>query len=248
MTEGSTHFGFSEIPLQEKVYRVKEVFDSVVDRYDLMNDLMSLGTHRFWKWFAVHKLRLHPGDRVLDVAAGTGDLSKLCHARVGTEGRVVVCDINGRMLEKGRQLFVDKGLLQGFDWVQANAEHLPFPDHHFNAATIGFGIRNVTDIEAAAREMVRVLRPGGQFMCLEFSRVALPFLRPLYDMYSFNILPELGQWVASDRDSYQYLVESIRRFPPQEEFAELLERSGLGGVRYHNLSAGVVAVHTGYKV
>lgn len=244
----TTHFGFSEIPLTEKVGKVKEIFDSVAKNYDLMNDLMSLGVHRLWKRYAIRRLRLRPGNRLLDVAGGTGDLARLMHKQLDGQGEIVIYDINAAMLEQGRIRLTDEGCVSGIQWVQGNAEQLPFPDHHFHAVTIGFGIRNVTQIETALREVVRVLRPGGQFMCLEFSQIALPLLRPIYETYSFNVLPEIGHWVAKDRDAYQYLVESIRRFPDQERFKSMLEEAGLYQVRYHNLTGGVAAVHIGYKV
>ncbi len=249
MTESATtHFGFSEIPFADKVNRVGQVFDSVAGKYDLMNDLMSLGIHRLWKRFAVRRLRIKPGQRILDVAGGTGDLACLMHDRLQGDGSVVVYDINASMLDQGRERLTDDGYVSGVEWVQGNAEDLPFPDNTFHVATIGFGIRNVTQIDAAFREMVRVLRPGGQLLCLEFSHIAIPFLEPFYEAYSFKVLPEIGHWVAKDRDAYQYLVESIRRFPDQEDLKELLQECGLGGVRYHNLSNGVAAVHVGRKV
>ncbi|MBF0439921.1 MAG: bifunctional demethylmenaquinone methyltransferase/2-methoxy-6-polyprenyl-1,4-benzoquinol methylase UbiE [Magnetococcales bacterium] len=244
----TTHFGFSEIPLTEKVEKVRKVFDSVAKNYDLMNDLMSMGVHRLWKQFAIRRMRIRPGDRLLDVAGGTGDLARLMHKQLDGRGDIVIYDINAAMLEQGRVRLADEGVVSGIQWVQGNAENLPFPDNSFHAATIGFGIRNVTQIDAALREMVRVLRPGGQFMCLEFSQVALPFLRPIYETYSFKVLPEIGHWVAKDRDAYQYLVESIRRFPNQETFQSMLEEAGLYRVHYHNLTGGVAAVHIGYKV
>ncbi|MBF0188200.1 MAG: bifunctional demethylmenaquinone methyltransferase/2-methoxy-6-polyprenyl-1,4-benzoquinol methylase UbiE [Magnetococcales bacterium] len=244
----TTHFGFSEIPLPDKVHKVREVFDSVAENYDLMNDLMSMGVHRVWKRYTVHKMRLRPGDRALDMAGGTGDLTRLMSDVVGEKGRVTLCDINESMVLKGRDVLTDKGLLSKVDWTIGNAEQIPLADNQYHVAVIGFGIRNVTDIDAALREMVRVLRPGGQFVCLEFSRVAIPFLRPFYDMYSFKVLPEIGARVANDRDSYQYLVESIRRFPTQDEFKEKLEAAGLSQVTYYNVSAGIAAVHIGYKV
>jgi demethylmenaquinone methyltransferase / 2-methoxy-6-polyprenyl-1,4-benzoquinol methylase len=244
----TTHFGFTDIPFTDKVGRVREVFDSVSDKYDLMNDLMSLGVHRLWKQFAVRRLRINPGDRILDVAGGTGDLARLMHQRLDGQGDVTIYDINGSMLRRGREKLTDLGLVSGIEWVQGNAEELPFPDNTFHTATIGFGIRNVTQIEVAIKEMARVLRPGGQFLCLEFSKLALPFLQPAYDAYSFKILPEIGHYITQDRDSYQYLVESIRRFPDQETLKSMLEDSGLHGVRYHNLSMGVAAIHFGRKV
>lgn len=244
----TTHFGFSEIPFADKVKRVGRIFDSVADNYDLMNDLMSLGIHRLWKRFAIRRLRIKPGQRILDVAGGTGDLACLMHDRLAGDGSVVIFDINANMLERGRERLADDGHVAGVEWVRGNAEELPFPDNSFHVVTIGFGIRNVTQIDAAVREMVRVLRPGGQFMCLEFSHIAIPFLEPVYDAYSFKLLPELGHWVAKDREAYQYLVESIRRFPDQETFKTLLTECGLGSVRYHNLSNGVAAVHIGQKV
>ncbi|MBF0123885.1 MAG: bifunctional demethylmenaquinone methyltransferase/2-methoxy-6-polyprenyl-1,4-benzoquinol methylase UbiE [Magnetococcales bacterium] len=246
--EATTHFGFNNIPVAEKVVRVRHVFDSVSKRYDLMNDLMSLGIHRLWKRYAVHKMRLQPNQRLLDVASGTGDLARLMMRRMDDRGQVVLCDINGSMLQQGRHKMTNIGMVAGMTWVQGNAESLPFPDHCFHAVTIGFGIRNVTHMEQAITEMVRVLRPGGQFLCLEFSQLAIPWLQPLYDVYSFKVLPEIGQWVARDRAAYQYLVESIRRFPNQQQFSTLLSKNGLGQVRYDNLSAGIAAIHTGYKV
>lgn len=244
----TTHFGFRDIPVGQKVQRVREVFDSVADNYDLMNDLMSLGVHRLWKRSAVGRLRVRSGDAVLDLAGGTGDLARLTLDRMRGEGRVVICDINGAMLEVGRRRLTDAGLVAGLEWVQGNAERLPFADHSFQAVTIGFGIRNVTHMEAAFAEMLRVLRPGGQLMCLEFSHLAIPWLQPLYDAYSFKVLPEVGHWVAKDRDSYQYLVESIRRFPDQEGLKAMLEGVGFHQVSWHNLSAGIAAIHLGYKV
>ncbi len=244
----TTHFGFTDIPFHEKVGRVREVFDSVADKYDLMNDLMSFGVHRLWKQFAVRRLRINPGDRLLDVAGGTGDLARLMHPRLEGRGDVTIYDINANMLDTGREKLTNQGMVAGVEWVQGNAEELPFPDNTFHTVTIGFGIRNVTQIDAAFREMVRVMRPGGQFLCLEFSKLAVPMLQPVYDTYSFKILPEIGHYVTQDRDSYQYLVESIRRFPEQEELKSMLEECGLHGVRFHNLSLGVAAIHFGRKV
>ncbi|MBF0192291.1 MAG: bifunctional demethylmenaquinone methyltransferase/2-methoxy-6-polyprenyl-1,4-benzoquinol methylase UbiE [Magnetococcales bacterium] len=244
----TTHFGFSEIPLNEKVHKVRQVFDSVAQNYDLMNDLMSMGIHRLWKKFAIRRLRIKPGDHLLDVAGGTGDLARLMHEKIQGQGDITIYDINAAMLEQGRSRLADQGCVSGIRWVQGNAEVLPFPDNTFHAVTIGFGIRNVTQIELALAEMTRVLRPGGQFLCLEFSHVALPFLKPLYETYSFKVLPEIGHWVAKDRDAYQYLVESIRRFPDQTRFQAMMEEAGLFQVRYHNLTGGVAAVHVGYKV
>ncbi|MBF0419229.1 MAG: bifunctional demethylmenaquinone methyltransferase/2-methoxy-6-polyprenyl-1,4-benzoquinol methylase UbiE [Magnetococcales bacterium] len=243
----TTHFGFSEIPVHEKITRVRQVFDSVVDKYDLMNDLMSLGIHRLWKRYAIRRLRIRPGQQILDVAGGTGDLTRLMHPRLQGNGRIVVYDLNDNMLALGRSRLMDRGVVQGVEWIQGNAEELPFANNTFHIATIGFGIRNCTQIETAIREMVRVLKPGGEFLCLEFSKMAVTPLQPLYDAYSFKVLPELGNWVAKDRDSYQYLVESIRRFPDQQTFATLLQDNGLSGVRFHNLSGGIAAVHHGWK-
>lgn len=247
-SDPTTHFGFSEIPLNEKMGRVRGIFDSVVDKYDLMNDLMSLGIHRLWKRYAMRRLRIRPGHQILDVAGGTGDLTRLMHPRLQGQGRIVVYDLNDNMLKLGRSRLTDFGVISGVEWIQGNAEELPFPTNTFNVTSIGFGIRNVTQIEVAIQEMVRVLKPGGEFLCLEFSKMSISLLQPLYDAYSFNVLPELGHWIAKDRDSYQYLVESIRRFPDQQTFATLLQDNGLSGVRYHNLSGGIAAVHHGWKV
>jgi demethylmenaquinone methyltransferase / 2-methoxy-6-polyprenyl-1,4-benzoquinol methylase len=243
MTE-KTHFGFEEIAETEKKGRVRGVFDSVADRYDLMNDLMSVGLHRLWKRFAVDATRVRPGMRVLDLAGGTGDLARLFAERVGAGGTVVLTDINGAMLARGRDRMFDEGRI--VPAVQCDAEKLPFAGGRFDCVSIAFGLRNVTHKEAALAEMSRVLKPGGVAVVLEFSRIAAP-LAPAYDWYSFNVLPRLGKLVAGDDASYRYLAESIRMHPDQAALKAMMERSGFDRVEVHNLTAGVVAVHLGYK-
>jgi demethylmenaquinone methyltransferase / 2-methoxy-6-polyprenyl-1,4-benzoquinol methylase len=243
MTE-KTHFGFEEVAETEKRGRVRGVFDSVADRYDLMNDLMSVGLHRLWKRFAVDATRVRPGMRVLDLAGGTGDLARLFAERVGAGGTVVLTDINGAMLARGRDRMVDEGRI--VPAVQCDAEKLPFAGGRFDCVSIAFGLRNVTHKEAALAEMSRVLKPGGVAVVLEFSRIAAP-LAPAYDWYSFNVLPRLGKLVAGDDASYRYLAESIRMHPDQAALKAMMERSGFDRVEVHNLTAGVVAVHLGYK-
>jgi demethylmenaquinone methyltransferase/2-methoxy-6-polyprenyl-1,4-benzoquinol methylase len=241
----STHFGFQQVDEQEKARRVGAVFDSVAPRYDLMNDLMSAGLHRVWKRAALERSAVRPGDRVLDVAGGTGDLSRLFAGRVGPQGTVVLSDINRGMLMQGRDRLNDAGLL--VPAVQCDAERLPFPDGWFDCVCIGFGLRNVTRKERALEEMVRVLRPGGRLLVLEFSRVWKP-LAPLYDLFSFQVLPRLGKAVAGDAQSYRYLAESIRMHPDQEELKRMMQAAGLEQVDYLNLAAGVVALHRGYRL
>jgi demethylmenaquinone methyltransferase/2-methoxy-6-polyprenyl-1,4-benzoquinol methylase len=243
MTE-RTHFGFEEIAETEKQGRVRGVFDSVVDRYDLMNDLMSAGLHRLWKRFAVDATRVRAGMRVLDIAGGTGDVARLFAERVGAGGTIVLTDINGAMLARGRDRMVDEGRI--VPAVQCDAEKLPFASGWFDCVSIAFGLRNVTHKEAALAEMSRVLKPGGVAVVLEFSRIAAP-LAPAYDWYSFTVLPRLGKLVAGDDASYRYLAESIRMHPDQAALKALMERSGFDRVEVHNLTAGVVAVHLGYK-
>ncbi len=242
-----THFGFREVPVEEKSRLVRSVFDSVAERYDLMNDLMSFGLHRVWKRYLVGTAGVRAGDRVLDLAGGTGDIAALLRERVGDQGQVTLADINGAMLRVGRDRLLDRGLLKGIDWVQADAQCLPFPDASFDLVTIGFGLRNVTDKDRALAEMWRVLRPGGRLLVLEFSAVRAAPVRPLYDLYSFQILPRVGRLVAGDEDSYRYLAESIRRHPPQAELAAMLETAGFERVSVRNLMFGVVAVHSGYR-
>jgi demethylmenaquinone methyltransferase/2-methoxy-6-polyprenyl-1,4-benzoquinol methylase len=242
---GSTHFGFEQVDEQDKARRVGAVFDSVAPRYDLMNDLMSAGLHRVWKRAALERSGVRPGERVLDVAGGTGDLSRLFAGRVGAGGSVVLSDVNRAMLARGRDRLADAGVL--IPVVQCNAERLPFPDAWFDCVCIGFGLRNVTRKERALAEMTRVLRPGGRLLVLEFSRVWKP-LEPLYDLYSFRVLPRLGQSVLGDADSYRYLAESIRVHPDQETLKHMMEEAGLAQVDYLNLAAGVVALHRGYRL
>ena len=242
----TTHFGYREVAVQDKSRLVHEVFESVADNYDLMNDLMSLGVHRFWKRYFVTTSGLGRGDRVLDLAGGTGDISALLSRRVGSTGRVLLTDINPAMLRVGRQRLEDRGLVGNIDYALANAEALPFRDGLFDGVTIAFGLRNVTDKDRALREMHRVLKPGGKALILEFSRVHPPLLSKLYDSYSFGVLPVLGRLVAQDADSYQYLAESIRKHPGQDELAAMMREAGFTGVRYQNLSAGVVAIHGGF--
>jgi demethylmenaquinone methyltransferase/2-methoxy-6-polyprenyl-1,4-benzoquinol methylase len=244
----TTHFGFRDVPVGEKQKLVGEVFSSVAANYDLMNDLMSLGIHRAWKRYFVATAQVGKGDRVLDLAGGTGDIAALLKPRVGDDGELVLGDINGAMLRVGRDRMTDRGRVQGFRYVQCNAQTLPFPDASFDLVTIAFGLRNVTDKDAALREMHRVLRVGGQARVLEFSRVQADWFRPLYDFHSFKILPRLGKLFANDADSYQYLAESIRKHPPQDELRAMMEAAGFARCGYRNLSGGIVAIHTGYKV
>lgn len=241
-------FGFDWVPRHEKRRRVREVFDSVADRYDLMNDLMSLGLHRVWKRFALLHTGLRPGQRALDLAAGSGDLSLGLAKQVGSAGCVCATDINVRMLSRGRNRLLDAGLVANLCFVIADAEQLPFRSAQFECVTIGFGLRNVTDKAAALASMYRVLKPGGRALILEFSKLTLQALAPLYDFYSFQVLPRLGRLVVDDAASYRYLAESIRRHPSQRELKTLMEDHGFERCRYHNLSGGIVALHVGYRL
>ncbi|HEY0939198.1 MAG TPA: bifunctional demethylmenaquinone methyltransferase/2-methoxy-6-polyprenyl-1,4-benzoquinol methylase UbiE [Steroidobacter sp.] len=243
----TTDFGYQQVPVAEKQARVRAVFESVASNYDLMNDLMSAGTHRLWKRFALSQTGLRPGQRALDVAGGTGDLAAGMCKQVGDQGLVILTDINTAMLAEGRDAMTDRGFVNNVRFSIANAECLPFPDQSFDCVTIGFGLRNVTDKPAALRSMQRVLKPGGQLLILEFSHPVAPGLKPLYDAYSFSVLPWLGKVVARDEASYRYLAESIRRFPKQQELIEMMQAAGLEGCKYHNLTGGIVALHRGYR-
>ena len=245
---GTTHFGFRDVPVAEKQKLVGEVFSSVAGKYDLMNDAMSLGIHRAWKRWFVATAQVRKGDRVLDLAGGTGDIAALLKERVGDTGELVLGDINGDMLRVGRDRMTDRGNVRGFAYVQCNAESLPFPDASFDLVTIAFGLRNVTDKDAGLREMLRVLKPGGQARVLEFSEVVADWFKPIYDFHSFKVLPALGKLFAGDSGSYQYLAESIRKHPPQAELKAMMEAAGFARCDYRSLSAGIVAIHTGYKV
>lgn len=240
-----THFGFETIDADDKPARVRAVFDSVADRYDVMNDLMSFGLHRWWKTFLVNRARLRTGQRVLDIAAGTGDLALAFAKRVGATGQVWMTDINAAMLQRGRDRLIDRGVL--LPTAVADAHHLPFADNSFDCVSVAFGLRNMTVPLDALREMQRVLKPGGRLLVLEFSRVAPP-LAPAYDWYSFKMLPWLGARVAGDAESYRYLAESIRMHPDQPSLAALMQTAGLSRVEWFNLSAGVVALHEGIKL
>jgi demethylmenaquinone methyltransferase/2-methoxy-6-polyprenyl-1,4-benzoquinol methylase len=240
-------FGFTEVPIQEKSQRVAEVFHSVANKYDLMNDVMSLGLHRLWKKFTISESNVRPGQIVLDIAGGTGDLAAEFAQKVGKNGRVILADINAKMLQRGRERLLDKGMVSNVTFVQADAENLPFPDNFVDCITIAFGLRNVTDKTAALRSMYRVLKPGGKLLVLEFSRPVSSLLGSIYDLYSFNVIPKLGSLITGDKSSYQYLVESIRMHPDQNTLKSLLEESGFEDVKYHNLSGGIVALHKGYK-
>ncbi|MFI4955430.1 MAG: class I SAM-dependent methyltransferase [Gammaproteobacteria bacterium] len=241
-----THFGYEKVTAEEKTSRVRDVFDSVASRYDIMNDLMSLGLHRGWKRYAVQSAQIEPGQAVLDLAGGTGDITALIAKQLGKSGHLVLADINHNMVIQGRERLLNQGICR-VDFAIANAEQLPFPDNYFHRVTIGFGLRNVTHKELALQEILRTLRPGGRLLVLEFSRPNA-LLQPLYDTYSFKLLPQIGQWITGDRESYQYLVESIRMHPDQPHLAAMLSDCGFYKVNYENLCGGVVAMHTGYKI
>ncbi|AOU96651.1 bifunctional demethylmenaquinone methyltransferase/2-methoxy-6-polyprenyl-1,4-benzoquinol methylase [Acidihalobacter yilgarnensis] len=251
MNEGdgkdTTHFGYQQVPVGEKARRVAEVFHSVAERYDVMNDLMSLGVHRLWKRYTVNLAAVRRGERVLDLAGGTGDLAERFARLVGPEGEVVLADINASMLRHGRERLVDAGVVGNLRFAQVNAEALPFPDNYFNLITIAFGLRNVTDKAAALRSMYRVLKPGGRLLVLEFSKPVLPGLGKVYDAYSFTALPLMGRLVTGDAASYRYLAESIRMHPDQQGLRELMTSAGFERTEYYNLTGGIVAVHRGYK-
>jgi demethylmenaquinone methyltransferase / 2-methoxy-6-polyprenyl-1,4-benzoquinol methylase len=247
-SDRSVDFGFEKVPWTQKAERVRAVFSSVAGRYDLMNDLMSFGAHRLWKQFTLSLTGLSTGQRALDVAGGTGDLAVGLARQVGKSGHVVLSDINPDMLSAGRDRLIDLGFAGNVECVLADAERLPCADDSFDCVTIGFGLRNVTDKAAALASMHRVLKPGGQLLVLEFSTPVAPGLKPLYDAYSFGVLPRLGEWVAKDAASYRYLAESIRMHPDQETLLAMLNEAGFGQTRYHNLTGGIVAVHRGYKI
>ena len=240
----TTHFGFKTVNEQDKARHVRGVFDSVASKYDIMNDLMSAGLHRVWKRYTVALADLHEGDRALDIAGGTGDLSMAFAKKVGISGQVFHTDINEAMLRTGRDRLLDQGLV--LPTMVCDAEKLPFPNEYFDVVSVAFGLRNMTHKDIALIEMCRVLKPGGKLLVLEFSKVAKP-LEKAYDWYSFNILPKLGQWVAGDEESYRYLAESIRMHPGQEELRALMKQCGFGHVDVHNMTAGVVALHMGIK-
>lgn len=251
-SEDTTHFGFRTVAAHEKAGMVKGVFNSVASRYDIMNDVMSGGLHRIWKNEMVEWLAPSPDMEFLDVAGGTGDIAfrirDFCQRRHGGTPHITLCDINDQMLGEGRKRAVDKGILDGIDWVCGDAMNLPMEDASRDSYTIAFGIRNVTDIPMALREAYRVLKPGGRFLCLEFSQVQPKPLAKLYDAYSMHVIPRMGQAIAGDADSYQYLVESIRKFPSQPEFAAMIREAGFGNVSFRNMTGGVVALHSGWKV
>lgn len=242
-----TEFGARDVSPQEKTNLVHGVFGSVADNYDVMNDLMSGGLHRLWKDSFVRRIRPRPGLKYLDVAGGTGDIAFRIKRKAGPEADITICDLTHDMLSVGRDRAVDKGWINQFNWTTGNAESLPFPDNSFDVYTIAFGLRNVTHIDTALKEVVRVLKPGGRFFCLEFSYIEEPVLAKAYDLYSYNVIPKIGRYVAKDEQSYQYLVESIRKFPTQRKLVQRLQGAGLENATYSNLSAGIVAIHQGIK-
>lgn len=243
----TTDFGFKQIPEQEKEKRVADVFHSVADHYDIMNDLMSFGIHRLWKKWAVNQCGIRIGQRILDVAGGTGDLTASFSRKVGKNGHVILADINDSMLKMGRNKLRDQGLIHNIDYVQANVEKLPFPDNNFDCITISFGLRNVTNKDKALKSMWRILKPGGRLVILEFSKPESALLNKVYDLYSFHILPLMGRVVAKDGDSYRYLAESIRMHPNQETLKQMMYDAGFSDVKYTNMTGGIVALHRGFK-
>ena len=247
MSDKTTHFGYKTVNVEEKAGKVAEVFHSVAGKYDLMNDLMSAGVHRLWKRMTIEMSGVRRGNSVLDIAGGTGDLTAKFSRIVGPEGTVVLADINSSMLQVGRDRLMDRGVVNNVIFSQADAQYLPFPDNTFDVIAIAFGLRNVTDKDMALRSMLRVLKPGGRLLVLEFSKPANPVLSKVYDTYSFSILPKLGKLFASDADSYQYLAESIRMHPDQETLQGMMDNAGFANTDFHNMTGGVVALHRGVK-
>lgn len=243
----TTHFGYQTVDKDKKVEKVADVFHSVAAKYDIMNDLMSGGIHRLWKKLTIEASCARKGHRILDIAGGTGDLAAKFSRIVGSEGHVILADINNSMLNVGRDKLTDKGIVSNIDYVQANAECLPFPDNHFDCITIAFGLRNVTDKDAALRSMYRILKPGGRLLVLEFSKPTNSLLEKAYDTYSFKLLPKMGQLVANDSESYQYLAESIRMHPDQETLKSMMDEAGFEQTSYYNMTGGIVALHKGLK-
>ena len=247
-TDNTTHFGYKDVPTEKKQAMVADVFHSVAAKYDVMNDLMSFGVHRLWKRFTIDMSGVRPGNKVLDLAGGTGDLTKKFSKIVGPAGKVVLADINSSMLEVGRERLTNEGYVGNIEYVQANAQYLPFEDNSFDIITIAFGLRNVTDKDEALRSMFRVLKPGGRLLVLEFSHTNNPLLQKAYDLYSFTALPFMGKLVTNDAESYKYLAESIRMHPDQETLKGMMENAGFNRVSYHNMTGGMVALHRGIKV
>jgi demethylmenaquinone methyltransferase/2-methoxy-6-polyprenyl-1,4-benzoquinol methylase len=243
----TTHFGYKQVPVEEKAGMVAGVFHSVAGQYDLMNDLMSFGIHRVWKFFTIEKSGVREGHQVLDIAGGTGDLTASFSKIVGPSGKVVLADINDSMLRVGRDKLIDRGRGNNVDYVQADAQYLPFPDNSFDCITIAFGLRNVTDKDLALKSMHRILKPGGRLLILEFSRPSHQSLAKIYDQYSFNILPKMGQLVAGDAESYRYLAESIRMHPDQDTLKQMMQDAGFIQSEYFNMTGGIVALHRGFK-
>jgi demethylmenaquinone methyltransferase / 2-methoxy-6-polyprenyl-1,4-benzoquinol methylase len=247
MEKQTTHFGFEEVPVAEKVNKVAGVFRSVASRYDLMNDVMSFGLHRLWKWFAIELCQLRKGQKILDLAGGTGDLSARISPIVGESGNIVLADINSEMLKVGRSRLIDRGLIHNIKTVQCDAEKLPFPDNYFDCVIIGFGLRNVTHKENALCAMYQAIKPGGRLIVLEFSQVQNPLLKPLFKVYSFNIIPLMGKLIANDSKSYRYLAESIKMHPDQHTLKNMLLTAGFDECKLFNLNGGIVAIHQGFK-
>ena len=248
MKKGKTHFGFKEVDENKKESLVAGVFSSVASKYDVMNDVMSFGVHRIWKKIALEQTGLKKGQWALDVAGGTGDLTYYMSKQVGPSGKIVLSDINPDMLEQGRQRLIDRGIAGNVEFLEANAEELPFDDNSFHCVTIAFGLRNVTDKLKALKSMYRVLKPGGRLLVLEFSKPVLPGLDKIYDFYSFNVLPRMGQFIANDAESYRYLAESIRMHPDQQSLKDMMEEAGFERCTYSNMTGGIVALHKGFKL